>query len=77
MKVNCIIDMIHINGIFVSKHDIKILIPSSTNEYEYNNDSFKIGTTNYEVGDSINIEIINIRYDKYIYSCIGKLILKD
>jgi DNA-directed RNA polymerase subunit E'/Rpb7 len=77
MKVDCVIDMIHINGIFVSKYTIKILIPSSNNNYEYCNNSFKMGGKEFKVGDTIQIEIVNIRYDKYIYSCIGKLILKD
>ena len=77
LKVRCIIDMIHINGIFVSKYKIKILIPSSTNEYEYKHESFVVGDEEYRIGDEIDVEIVNIRYDKYIYSCIGKLILKD
>ena len=77
LKVRCAIDMIHVNGIFVSKYTIKILIPSSTNEYEYKHDSFIVGDKEYNIGDEIDIEIVNIRYDKYIYSCIGKLILKD
>ena len=77
MKVKCIIDMIHVNGIFVSKYKIKILIPSSSNDYEYKHDSFIVENKEYRIGDEIDIEIVNIRYDKYIYSCIGKLILKD
>jgi DNA-directed RNA polymerase subunit E'/Rpb7 len=75
--VKCVIDMIHINGIFVSIYKVKILIPSSSNEYEYFGNSFKIKNKTYNVGDELNIEIVNIRYDKYVYSCIGKLILKD
>jgi len=77
MKVTCTINMIHVNGIFVNKYDIKILVPSSNNDYEYNNDSFKFNNKKYKVGDNLDIEIINIRYDKSVYSCIGKLILKD
>jgi len=77
LRVRCSIDMIHVNGIFVSKYKIKILIPSSTNDYEYKHESFVVGDKEYRIGDDIEIEIVNIRYDKYIYSCIGKLILKD
>jgi hypothetical protein len=77
IKVNCVIDMIHINGIFVRKYEIKILLPSSNNDYEYIGNSFKVGKKEYNIGDEIEIEIVNIRYDKFIYSCIGKLILKD
>ena len=77
LNVRCVIDMIHVNGIFVSKYKIKILIPSSTNEYEYKYESFVVGGKEYRIGDDIEIEIVNIRYDKYVYSCIGKLILKD
>ena len=77
LNVRCVIDMIHVNGIFVSKYKIKILIPSSTNEYEYKYESFVVGEKEYRIGDDIEIEIVNIRYDKYVYSCIGKLILKD
>ena len=76
-RVRCTIDMIHVNGIFVSKYKIKILIPSSINEYEYKHETFVVGDEEYRIGDEIDIEIVNIRYDKYIYSCIGKLILKD
>ncbi len=77
MKISCVIDMIHVNGIFVSKYKIKILIPSSNNGYEYCNNTFKVDGEEYSVGDSIDVEIVNIRYDKFVYSCIGKLILKD
>lgn len=77
IQVRCVIDMIHINGIFVRIHKIKILIPSSTNDYEYLGNSFKIKDKMYKVGDELDVEIVNVRYDKYIYSCIGKLILKD
>ena len=77
IKVRGVIDMIHINGIFVRKYEIKILIPSSGNDYTYCDNTFKYGGKEYKKGDEIDVEIINIRYDKFIYSCIGKLILKD
>tara|TARA_Y100000591_G_C21702498_1_gene629025 strand:- start:369 stop:833 length:465 start_codon:yes stop_codon:yes gene_type:complete len=77
MIVNCVIDMIHVNGIFVRKYEIKILLPSTSNDYEYIGNSFKVGNKEYKIGDNIDVEIVNIRYDKFIYSCIGKLILKD
>lgn len=75
--ITCVIDMIHVNGIFVSKYDIKILIPSNSNDYVYNVNVFSVNGKEYKIGDDIDIIIVNIRYDKNVYSCIGKLILKD
>ena len=69
----CKIDMIHINGIFVSKYDIRILIPSS-DSYTYNNNTFTYKDKLYNKGDEICIELINIRFEKYIYTCIAKLV---
>ena len=74
MKVECKIDMIHVNGIFVSKYKIKILIPESSNNYSYKQSHFIYNGKSYNVNDTITIRIVNIRYDKYTYSCIGKLI---
>jgi len=74
MNVECKIDMIHINGIFVSKYKIKILIPESSNNYSYKQNHFIYNKKSYYVNDNITIRIINIRYDKHTYSCIGKLI---
>ena len=72
-QLECQIDMIHINGIFVSKYDIKILIMSNES-YTYNNNKFTYKDKVYVKGDSILVEITNVRFEKYVYTCIGKLV---
>lgn len=75
MEISCLIDIIHINGIFLSKHGVKIIVPSS-DSYIYEDNKFVYNNEEYLVGDSICIKIIDVRYDKFTYSCVGKLILK-
>ena len=74
--MECTIDLIHINGIFMSKYGIKIIVPSS-DDYKYNPGYIEVGDKKFEVGDDITIHIINVRYDKFAYSCIGKILIKD
>lgn len=76
MEVNCKIDLIHVNGLFMSKYDIKIMVPK-TDDYIFNTDYILINNKKYIVGDLLDIIIIDVRYYKNIYSCIGKLILKE
>ena len=73
MEVECVIDMIHVNGIFVNMCGIKMLIPNS-DEYEYYNEYFVYKNNKYIIGDNIKVKIINVRYDRYMYTCIGNLI---
>ena len=73
LQTMCNIDMIHINGIFVSKYNIKILIVSDES-YTYNNNTFIYKDTIYSKNDQINVELTNIRFEKNIYTCIGKLV---
>ena len=76
MEVNCKIDLIHVNGLFMSKYDIKIMVPKS-DEYIFKSDHILINNKKYIVGNNLDIIIIDVRYYKNIYSCIGKLILKE
>tara|TARA_E500000331_G_C16871504_1_gene546403 strand:+ start:50 stop:283 length:234 start_codon:yes stop_codon:yes gene_type:complete len=76
MEVNCKIDLIHVNGLFMSKYDIKIMVPK-TDDYIFKSDHIMINNKKYIVGDLLDILIIDVRYYKNIYSCIGKLILKE
>lgn len=76
MKLECKIDLIHINGLFLNTFGIKIMVPSSDN-YIYKHDHIIFNNVKYNVGDNINICIVNVRFYKNIYSCIGKLILKE
>ena len=75
MEVECKIDIIHVHGIFLSNNGIKMIVPSSDN-YRYEINKFIFGTREYIVGDKIRIKIMNVRYDKFTYSCVGKLILR-
>jgi hypothetical protein len=73
LQLECMIDMIHINGIFVSKYNIKILILSN-DSYTYNNNTFTYKDQVYNKGDNILVEITNVRFEKNIYTCIGTLV---
>jgi hypothetical protein len=73
LELSCKIDMIHVNGIFVNMRGIKMLIPNS-DDYNYNNEYFIYKEDTYKIGDEIMVEIVNVRYDKFVYTCIGKLI---
>lgn len=74
--MDCNIDLIHINGVFMSKYGIKIIVPSS-DDYKYNSNYIEVGGRKFRVGDNITIRIVNVRYDKFTYSCIGKILIKD
>ena len=73
--IDCTINLIHINGIFLNKYGIKIIVPSS-NDYQYSQSKIIYNNKHYIVGDTITIKIIDVRYDKFTYSCVGNLILK-
>jgi hypothetical protein len=75
MELDCKIDLIHINGLFLNKYGIKIMVPSS-GDYIYKQDHIVLNNVKYKVNDNISISIVNVRFYKNIYSCIGKLILK-
>jgi DNA-directed RNA polymerase subunit E'/Rpb7 len=75
MEVECIISLIHVNGIFMGKHGVKMIV-SSSDDYEYSENKFRCDDKDYVVGDSISVTIVDVRYDKFSYSCVGKLILR-
>ena len=72
---DCKITMIHNNGIFVNKYTIKILIPNNDNLFEYENNSCRYKDKVLKCGDSIEVKIQDIRFEKNEYTCIG--IFKD
>ena len=70
---DCNIVMIHNNGIFVNKYKIKILIPNNEeNNFTYINNTCKYKDRILSCGDLIDIIIVDIRFEKNEYTCIGK-----
>ena len=76
LVVNGIINMIFPQCIFAEYLDIKFVIPANNIELKdfiYENQMFKNNDHIIQIGDIIKIEIVNIRYTKKQFSCIGKL----
>ena len=70
---NCKVVMIHNNGIFVNRFKIKILIPNNEeNTFTYINNTCKYKNKIINLGDLIDIIIVDIRFEKNEYTCIGK-----
>lgn len=70
---DCEIVMIHNNGIFVNKYKIKILIPNNKlNSFEYQNNTCHYKDQLLTCGDIIDVIIVDIRFEKNEYTCIGK-----
>ena len=74
--VGCAVDMIHINGLFVNFNGIKMLVSKNGN-FEVRDKRCYTKNRVIDIGDMVDVEIINIRYDNKQYSCIGKLSFKD
>tara|TARA_Y100000114_G_C11672134_1_gene284297 strand:- start:190 stop:648 length:459 start_codon:yes stop_codon:yes gene_type:complete len=72
--VNCKVNMIHLNGIFVSIYNIKILLPNKDNIFNIQNNICIYNNRNINIGDYINVVIKNIRFDNFNYTCIGNII---
>lgn len=69
--IKCKVDMIHINGIFVSLYNIKILIPNKDNIFDIKNNVCFYKNLEINIGDYIDIIIRNIRFENFNYTCIG------
>ena len=66
--------MIFRHGIFANIDQIKILIPvSKLNKWTFEKDQFIKDDKILKIGDVININISEIRYEKKSFSCIGTL----
>lgn len=72
--VNCKVEMIHINGIFVTKYNIKILIPNTLNIFEIRNNKCIYNEKEINIGDNIDITIKQIRFDNLNFTCIGDIV---
>ena len=74
-----VITLVFDKGVLAQAYNkFKILIPYSSLieqgfEYDVENNSYKKPPKEYKIGDSIYPNIINIRYDKNGFSCIGSL----
>ena len=77
-KFSCVVEMIFRHGIFAQINNLKVLVPASILEdFEFNKDSFTKKNLSIKKGDTIDIIITEIKYEKQNYSCIGKLNFKD
>ena len=74
LEVKCIVDMVHVNGIFVNFEDIRVLIPNTNHEFDVIDNKCRYKTIDINVGDTITVKIKNIRYDNSKFSCIGEII---
>jgi len=62
------------HGIFANIDKIKILIPSSKLDgWTFNDNKFSKGNVTLNISDKIEIKIIEVRYEKKQYSCIGTI----
>ena len=76
LVIDGIVNMIFPQCIFAKYLDIKFVIPANNIElkdFTYENQIFKNNNYIIQIGDIIKIEIVNIRYTKKQFSCIGKL----
>lgn len=74
LTIDCIVTMIFPQCIFAEYIDLKVVIPSSElKNYTYINQMFKYNEKIIKVGDIIKVDILNVRYKKQKFSCIGKL----
>lgn len=71
--ISCKVDMIHLNGIFVSIHNIKILIPNKNNMFDIRDNVCMYKDKSINIGDYIDIIIKHIRFDNNSYTCIGEI----
>lgn len=72
--INCKVNMIHINGIFVNKYNIKILIPNISNKFNIQNNVCKYGNKIINIGDNIDVVIKQIRFENFNFTCIGNIV---
>lgn len=74
-EFECIVNMIFPQGIFAEYMNIQIVIPASElTEFVYDNQTFFKSDKVIKIGDKIKIRIVNTRYKKHKFSCIGSLI---
>ena len=68
------VKMIISHGILCNFRNIKIWIPSEqTNGYKYKSSIFEKNEEQIKVNDEIQVKLIEIRYEKNMFSCIALL----
>jgi len=72
--ITCKVNMIHINGIFVNKYDIKILIPNTLNIFDIQDNKCIYKGKIININDDINVVIKQIRFENFNYTCIGNIV---
>ena len=72
--IRCKVNMIHVNGIFVNKYNIKILIPNILNIFDINNNICKYEDKIINIDDEINVVIKQIRFENFNFTCIGNIV---
>ena len=72
--IKCKVNMIHINGIFVNKYNIKILIPNILNTFDINNNICKYKDKIINIDDEIDVIIKQIRFENFNFTCIGNIV---
>ena len=76
LVIDCMVNMIFPQGIFAEYLDMKLVIPACDDvlkNFIFENQMFKNNDKIVKIGDLIKVEILNIRYNKNNFSCIGKL----
>lgn len=78
-EIDTTVQMIFQHGIFSSFYILRFLIPSSQlSEYNFISDisvyEHKITKKQIKIGDTIRIQILNLKFEKDHFSCISKLI---
>tara|TARA_Y100001972_G_C7621859_1_gene311895 strand:- start:692 stop:1147 length:456 start_codon:yes stop_codon:yes gene_type:complete len=71
--ITCKVNMIHINGIFVNKYNIKILIPNTLNIFDIRDNKCFYKNNIINIGDNIDVIIKQIRFENFNFTCIGNI----
>lgn len=72
--ITCKVNMIHINGVFVSTYGIRILLPNTNNIFIIKNNQCIYNNRTININDSINVCIKQIRFENNNYTCIGDIV---
>jgi len=72
--ITCNVNMIHINGIFVNKYGIRILLPNTNNIFLIKNNQCIYNDRTININDCIDVRIKQIRFENNNYTCIGNIV---
>ena len=72
--ITCNVNMIHLNGIFVNKYNIKILVPNTLDIFDIRDNKCVYKDKTINIGDDIDVIIKQIRFENFNFTCIANII---